>query len=161
MSSRHSETILDSGTGERLLLWGMRAWAHSVENGACPFRLLVPVFCRMGVIRGTLHFHRSMSALHLGGADLCPLAHLGSDHIRAEEAELLALWKEILAGDQRTALRLLERLVVPDWVAPCLELMATTADVFQRARPGLFSDAHPAIPLWPAAAGVRPAPTIH
>lgn len=138
MSSCPAGNILDSAPGERLLLWGMRAWAHSVENGACPFRLLIPVFCGMGVVRGTVGFHRSMSALHLGGADLCPLARVGTDRIRAEEGRLLAIWQEIVAGDPAGAVRALERLIVPTWVVPCFEQMAATLDTLQTTRPGLF-----------------------
>lgn len=138
MPDPHPEDIRITAPGEHLLLWGMRAWAHSVEQGACPFRLLVPVFSQMGATRSTIPFHRSMSALYLGGADLCPLARLENSRIHAKEAELLLPWQEILAGHRASALRTLEQLVSAGWVVPCAELMMTTIDALQQAQPGLF-----------------------
>lgn len=142
MYSYCDQNALEVSRGDRLLLWGTRAWAWSIARGDCPFRLLLPIFSRMGLTTSTIHFHRAMCCLQLGGAELPPFTDAAGDRIDDTEAVLLALWAKVRAGDQKTAVRTLEYLVQGDWVVPSLDCMSATcrelldlrADLFARPR---------------------------
>lgn len=143
MYSYCDQHALNTPKGDRLLLWAMRTWAYSVAHDHCPLRLLLPIFCRMGLVTSTVQFHKSMSLLELGGADTAALAWPGGDQIREQEAVLLALWNQIRRGEQAAAIRTLEHLVDPEWVtesfaamsATLREILASRADLFRVARP--------------------------
>lgn len=136
------QNIFDMSVGDRLLLWAMRAWAYSVEHNDCPLRLLLPIFCRTGLVTTTIHFHKAMSSLKLGGANLRPIARLGGDQVRDGEAVLLELWHNVGTGEQEAALQMIERLVDPEWVTNVFEAMVamwgealvTRPELFQRPR---------------------------
>lgn len=139
MYSYCDQSALNVSRGDRLLLWASRAWAWSIERGDCPFRLLLPIFSRMGLITSTIHFHRSMCCLQLGGADLPPFTDAAGDQIDETEAVLLALWAKVRNGEQKTAIRTLEYLVQSDWVVPSLDCMSTTCRELLNLRADLFA----------------------
>ncbi len=138
MYSYCDQNALNTSKGDRLLLWAMRAWTYSVAQNHCPFRLLLPIFCRMGIVTSTIHFHKSMSLLKLGGADLAVLTSPPGDQIGEQEAVLLALWNQVRRGEQAKAIRTLEYLVDPEWVTNSFAAMIATCEEISTLRPDLF-----------------------
>lgn len=138
MYSYCDQNVFNTSRGDRLLLWATRAWACAVVNDACPFRLLLPIFCRMGLVASTLNFHKSMCCLNLGGVDIAPLAHPRDDAIDEQEAVLLALWNSVRSNQQECAIRTLEHLLDPEYVTDSLAAMSATMMEAVAERPDLF-----------------------
>lgn len=104
--------------GSRFLLWAMRGWVTVRGRGSCPPAQLAPAFLKMGAIEALPHFHIAMSALNCDGREVLNFHCIHQPQISESEAVLLRLWSGMAAGEERTALRVIELMVQPEAVSP-------------------------------------------
>ncbi|MDO7840705.1 hypothetical protein [Sphingomonas immobilis] len=123
--------------GSRFVLWAMRRWTSAREAHTCPPHALSPSFQGMGALDALSPFHLGMVVLNCHSRLAVEVAQIDQRRIGADEAVLLALWRDSLDASAR-----------PRRDATLVQLLDTRADTAAR----LFDAAASAL----AEAGLAP-----
>lgn len=112
------------GQGSRFILWAMRAWVMSIGQGRCPPVALAPAFARMGLLAALPDLHMAMAVLNRDALDTLEFAPLPCPRIGEDEALLLALWRDLAAGQRAAAKATLGLMIAEESVALVLAGLA-------------------------------------
>lgn len=109
-----SVDMLDDQAG--FLLAVMRMWVHRVRTGRCPCAALGPAFKRNGGEPALRDFLIAMATLDRDGTGRLAFSPIQAERVSDDEARLLGMFGEALAGHFGTARRIAAGLVQDDAV---------------------------------------------
>lgn len=111
--------------GGRFLLWGMRGWAHAIEQGTCPPLALSRGFASMHTLPALPDFHLAMAMINRDGLERISVAPINCKRIIEHEAILLGMWRDLANGNLDRVRETVALVVKDEAVSPITRAMTT------------------------------------